>query len=269
MVGDGEQDETYVFESLGGAIRKVRIDFGVEIDISPRRMFLKDGSSEVHCAVGTITYPGGETGTLLYIKSSLTGDESWDVGQYKKAHDPFPQESTLNQFFTESQFESYRALGRHAADKIFEKTQDVSNRAGLPDLFRQLSDNWLPPTTAEPGAFSKHAAAYSTLIQRLGEDNDLRFMDSELLPGFPAAAVPAQDSIQMRKAMLLIADFIQLMEDVYIDLNLEESSQFNHTQNSGWIDVFKKWKSGTVFNSTWNNLKATYGSAFQRFYSRL
>ena len=28
IVSDGEQDESYVFESLGGAIRKARIDFG-------------------------------------------------------------------------------------------------------------------------------------------------------------------------------------------------------------------------------------------------
>ena len=30
---------------------------------------------------------------------------------YKKEHDAFPHESTANQWFSESQFESYRQLG--------------------------------------------------------------------------------------------------------------------------------------------------------------
>ena len=35
IIGDGEQDGELTFGSLGGAIRKCRADFGVEIDIDP------------------------------------------------------------------------------------------------------------------------------------------------------------------------------------------------------------------------------------------
>jgi len=35
VIGDGEQDENMTFEGLGGAIRKCRADFGVEIDLRP------------------------------------------------------------------------------------------------------------------------------------------------------------------------------------------------------------------------------------------
>jgi hypothetical protein len=273
IVGDGEQDDTYVFESLGGAIRKVRIDFGVEVEISPRRIILDGGSSAVHCATGVITYPGEtEKGTLLYIKASLTGDESWDVSQYKRAHDAFPHESTLDQFFTESQFESYRALGRHAVDRIFDKSPAATTHAGLLQLFNELSENWLPPTTATAGAFTKHANAYSALLQRLSADNDLRFLDSQLLPCFPPAPAPAQGSPEYRKAMFLVTDFIQLMEDVYVDLNLEDDSQRCHQQNQGWIVLFKLWKGrtgGEVLPSVWKEIGKTYGTAFQRFYESL
>lgn len=32
---------------------------------------------------------------------------------YKKTHNAFPHESTIDQWFSESQFESYRKLGYH------------------------------------------------------------------------------------------------------------------------------------------------------------
>lgn len=44
-----------------------------------------------------------------------------DVRAYAAANAKFPHDTTLNQWFTESQFESYRALGRHAINKITER----------------------------------------------------------------------------------------------------------------------------------------------------
>ena len=79
--------------------------------------------SEWHCAVGSIRYDRQRredvAGTLLYIKSSLTGDEPTDVLRYAAEHPAFPHESTNDQFFDESQFESYRALGYHIAHEVF------------------------------------------------------------------------------------------------------------------------------------------------------
>jgi hypothetical protein len=62
--------------------------------------------------------PEQNDGMLLYIKASLTGDEPADVTQYAKAHPDFPHESTANQFFNESQFESYVRLGSHVVEKL-------------------------------------------------------------------------------------------------------------------------------------------------------
>ena len=122
IVGDGEEDQNLTFESLGGAIRKCRIDFGVEIQIDPRLIRRVDGWSRTHAAVGTIHYPakGADPemqGQILYFKSSLTDDEPEDVEQYHSTHPSFPHETTANQFFTESQFESYRRLGLHIVEK--------------------------------------------------------------------------------------------------------------------------------------------------------
>jgi hypothetical protein len=53
------------------------------------------------------------TGTIIYFKASLTSDESADIKNYSKIHGTFPHESTVDQWFSESQFESYRELGYH------------------------------------------------------------------------------------------------------------------------------------------------------------
>jgi hypothetical protein len=67
--------------------------------------------------MGTIFYPNPKAeGKLIYIKSSLTGNESADVLQYAMKCAEFPHESTADQWFDETQFESYRKLGYHAAE---------------------------------------------------------------------------------------------------------------------------------------------------------
>ncbi|MEM8913446.1 MAG: hypothetical protein AAGC97_16895 [Planctomycetota bacterium] len=60
---------------------------------------------------------------LLYIKSTTTGDEPTDVRSYQAQNPDFPNESTADQFFDEPQFESYRRLGEHIGDTIFQTSK--------------------------------------------------------------------------------------------------------------------------------------------------
>ncbi len=60
-------------------------------------------------------------GHLIYIKSSLTGDENDYVFHYRKRYSRFPHETTVDQMFSEEQFEAYRALGYHAAFGLFDR----------------------------------------------------------------------------------------------------------------------------------------------------
>ena len=48
---------------------------------------------------------------IAYVKACLRGDEPADVAGYADLHPSFPHESTGDQWFSESQFESYRRLG--------------------------------------------------------------------------------------------------------------------------------------------------------------
>jgi hypothetical protein len=149
---DAEQDERFVYEGLGSAIRKCRTDFGVEIDLDPRRIKPVEGTQNVHCAVGDITYQDGTSGYLLYIKTGLTGDEPADVLEYRNRFSEFPHQPTTDQFFTESQFESYRCLGHHVAEKIFERALPVPDGVDWQKtLFQRLSQSW--SASADEGAY--------------------------------------------------------------------------------------------------------------------
>ncbi len=121
LVSDAGCDEGSKFEDLGNAIRKIRIDLGIdiEIDLTPLK---PDAQKRVqrHYAVGTIHYDTMTKGVLIYVKPSLTGNESVDVLEYDAHHAAFPHEPTSDQFFDESQFESYRRLGEHIALKVFD-----------------------------------------------------------------------------------------------------------------------------------------------------
>jgi len=122
---DAEADEKYEYQGLGNAIRKCRIDLGIDIDLDVKDITPeKDGEpSKKHCAVGTIHYEHADlkapAGKIVYFKASLTGNESTDVQNYRATHHSFPHESTIDQWFSESQFEAYRKLGYHEITTSF------------------------------------------------------------------------------------------------------------------------------------------------------
>jgi hypothetical protein len=125
IVCDATADDRYAFGDLANAVRKIRIDLGVPIEplmtayIGPQ----EDDKYGKYCALGEIRYPNVDgddapIGHLLYIKPAVYSDCPPDVRNYGNESKTFPQENTIDQFFSESQFESYRALGRHIIGKI-------------------------------------------------------------------------------------------------------------------------------------------------------
>jgi hypothetical protein len=85
----------------------------------------------VHVAIGTIDYGAGDTGYLVYLKSSLTGDENDYIRDYGRRHATFPHETTGDQFFSEEQFEVYRALGFHMAHSFLSGDNPVAIGCGV------------------------------------------------------------------------------------------------------------------------------------------
>jgi hypothetical protein len=74
------------------------------------------------CAVAAIRYSAVDDtaadGRLVYIKPLLLGDEAPDVMSYASQSPAFPHEGTENQWFTEAQTESYRALGESTIEEL-------------------------------------------------------------------------------------------------------------------------------------------------------
>ncbi len=120
---DCGEDPALSFDSFTEALRHASVDMGIDVDIDLTmiRQNSTTGMSRSHCAVGRIRYPDRPTqeSYLIYMKNSLTGDEQEPVLNYKTSCPTFPHESTIDQFFNDAQFESYRALGYHLAETTF------------------------------------------------------------------------------------------------------------------------------------------------------
>jgi len=144
---DAAADFSRTFEDLGRSIRQCRIDFGVEIELPLPLMRATDPKSlpaAAYCR-GSIDYGEGiAPGTLIYIKPTLCNQrqEPQDLLAYVARNPTFPQQSTANQFYDESEFESYRRLGEHIAAQCIGAHGDSLPTIRLPES---------PPSAHGPG----------------------------------------------------------------------------------------------------------------------
>jgi hypothetical protein len=147
VICDAEQDGDLTFQGIGMAIRKCRIDHGAEItlDLTQLEPVGTPPASPLQSVAGTIRYSNGTTGQVLYIKSTYTRELPADLVNFRKESPTFPNTSTLDQWFSESQFESYRRLGQHYA-----RSQRVT--AWLDHHLPVRPSGPPPATPATPGA---------------------------------------------------------------------------------------------------------------------
>lgn len=134
VVVDAGCDPDFAFEDLGNAVRKIYIDLGIRIrfdglqSIKNRPMGQPTAEQRLNIpyyTIGIVEYqaadgaePGCGDGTILYIKPAYHGTEGAGIVSYANAHPTFPHETTTDQWFTKSQFESYRSLGLDITDSI-------------------------------------------------------------------------------------------------------------------------------------------------------
>ena len=124
-VVDATRDPDGGQADLGAAIGKARIDMGVQIRMGCA------GPGADGLSAGLIRYPGGARGVLLVLKPVLTGTEPADVRAYGAQDRSFPNEATAEQWFTEAQFESHRALGAHQAGLALDRLERHGARPAL------------------------------------------------------------------------------------------------------------------------------------------
>jgi hypothetical protein len=143
---DGEADPQRSFGGLLTLTQLAKIDLGVTIepDLADLRME-RDGLGRAHFGLSRIDYPDGSHGLLLYVKSSLTGNESEFLRKYRVDNPDFPHQSTAKQLFSETQFEAYRALGEHIATDLFrpDLVGEWNSAIGVQEWFRRLASHLL------------------------------------------------------------------------------------------------------------------------------
>ena len=266
---DAGADPQIGFEDLGNAIRKIRTDLGVsiEIDLDMIRPEAGQRHSRWHQAIGVIRYDQVDAeesvGMLVYIKASLTGDESGDVLEYASQHISFPHDPTADQFFSESQFEAYRKLGEHVAWKVFRCAQAEVGE-GAASVFNNLRHHWvsLPPRLRD--SFLGQQEALVKLEAKLRDDPGLATSNAQIYPEIETLLGANQASGSDPRAALHFCNMqLDLMENVFVALELEKYN--GYALNRGWINLFRRWAMTPIFQKLWPGLRGGYSRQFADF----
>jgi hypothetical protein len=272
IASDAECDPKLAFEGLGTLIRMCEVDLGVGIDIDVGSLRPRADApwSEQRVAVGTIHYPGRPPGTLIYLKAAMTGHEPTSVLQYRAGHPAFPHETTGDQFYSEDQFESYRRLGFEVAYKVFAPAVEEQRRALDPadrdrpvDMLTlaQTLAKACAPTLSTSATFTGHTQLLIKLWDKIRDTDSLKALDQGLVTG----GLP-QGSPLSRLEFYTCAEMIQLMENVYLDLQLEET--WRHPDNHGWRMLFTQWAATPQMQQTWRATQKMFGERFRHFCRR-
>lgn len=302
IVSDAEEDGGYTFHGLGTAIRRCWVDFGVRLEIDTRSISpeTEGGICRGHCAIGRIVYDASDKtqdGTLVYLKSSWTGDEPTDLVQYRAANPGFPHESTGDQFFSESQFESYRKLGRHVAKTCFDASvkflhqiepslldankrktdaEEPTQALFLNRLSETLRQYWAPLTEGSDTEFIRNTETLVGIWRDVQTQADLQWMERMILPDpgcnfkerlpLEVLSLDKLSPGQKLAGRLLCQRLFQLMENVYLDLDLARTT--SEEDNSGWMNLFRHWARFSCVEMEWQAARPTYGERFAAFWDQ-
>jgi hypothetical protein len=160
LISDAAADPKYEFEDFSNLARKARIDLGAEIRCLSRAElsmlppavlalcgtpddFRTDQARDLICTViCRIDYEDRSPPSLMIvIKPRVPIGAPPDVAAYQRACPRFPQEPTVDQFFGEAQWESYRMLGETLSERLF--------ASDYMDELLKVAKNWWPPTSAD------------------------------------------------------------------------------------------------------------------------
>jgi hypothetical protein len=153
LVADNGQDEDFLFADLEIFIRTARIDLGFEISVASDddtveyvgqkaaryffntlergwRRKLKDNDGFAFALLLTARLIGDKkaggssdeddfTAHIVWLKPRIFEGISTDIASYAAQNVPFPHQTTIDQFFDEAQWESYRRLGYEMASCLF------------------------------------------------------------------------------------------------------------------------------------------------------
>jgi hypothetical protein len=279
VVCDAEEDGNITFDGMAMALRKCRSDFGVEIDLDLRAMRKAPdtGQSSVHCVVGTILYPnedpetpGRDRGKIVYMKSTLTGTEPGDLLSYKLEHSEFPHDSTGDQWFSESQFESYRVLGRTIAMTALKPACTKEDSASTEQeksrgFFNRLYDIWYPVTPAIERHLSEHGAQFDSLLRELRSKDEIAAHANEIFRTGAVDLLAGATDVEKEYFKAFALSLFDFMWRVFNDLDLQIPSNRAHPQGEIWMNTFRRWTEMKFVRETWPTYRDRYPASFHFF----
>ncbi len=296
IVTDCGADPNYQFEDVAALIRKCRTDFGVEIEINleslrPNQAAGKPGN---YCAVGTIRYdrvePTAAPGVLLLIKPLLTGKEPPDVAQYAQRNESFPQQPTLDQFFDESQFEAYRALGHYIALDIFKefgrlmaekdeaiepsetstnnecvRRKEVQKRVVntqhefVVNFIWNMQKSYLNAPESIKNSLLESVDPFVSFHKELSQQKSVSLSHDLYGEFFDGTADPKTVQRDLHAAVQML----QVMENAWLTMDLQENHA--HPLNAGWMNLLQRWTKSTLFRRHWYILRHEFSRNFVTF----
>jgi hypothetical protein len=316
-------------ENIGRLVRLARIDFGVEIELDPT-IVTPDAQNRTntHMLVGRIHYDGVQAtrarrnptfdpqaktgggpaqGVIVWFKNALTGDESGDVKHYAATHPAFPYESTTDQFFSESQFESYRALGLHTIRATLGRIPEMEHPVAtakplseaiqlevtaartkfwfetkpLQEVFATIHNNWLRLPHGAVKIYVEGNGEYARILEQLRQEPLLARLYEQVygaaaapLPEPPPEQAPPEQ-VLLRSEETAIGQMFALLEGVWMALELDQNE--HHPIYSGWMQLFDHWLSADRVQRFWAigphkgskpRMQAEFSQAFRNFVER-
>lgn len=99
------------------------------------------------------------------------------------------------------------------------------------------------------------------LWTKLSQNEALNTLDRELVKCWPKEAEK-----NFRQGFYICSEMIQLMENVFLDLRLDET--WEHPDNAGWRATFEQWSASQTMENTWALTSENYGLRFRHFCER-
>jgi hypothetical protein len=94
---------------------------------------------------------------------------------------------------------------------------------------------------------------------RIRRTPELTLLFRELTSDRPAE----EDTEPNPQELAMCLEVLQLMENVFLELRLEET--WDHPDNRGWAMLFVTWAKSGLFRRTWRKARTTYGIRFELF----
>ena len=175
VVVDAGRDENYDYADVGHALQRALIDFRVKVNfvqslnVGKDKLSLTGAYAEIRYSSEDPKRP--ETGQLIYLKPWLPPGMPTELKVFKALKPSFPHETTTDQFFAESDFESYRRLGEYLGNGLIggclEAAADKRRSQGQPPAADEAGGSPGSPDLGDLFSGAEHIANSPGVEQEL------------------------------------------------------------------------------------------------------